>query len=116
MDATRSSEDRFVCENEGSMMELAMPKPSTLLAAASFCLSSLLGSVRIEDGMLKSSNDSTDFPPSSAPLTAEVADCDVMRGPFHSGCGNLLMMPNVFVPTFAHRQIPRDGELCSSIP
>lgn len=113
MSATKSSEDFFVWEKEGSMMELAIPRPSIFPAVIVCLLSSLSGSVMIDEGMLKSSSDSIDSPPSSAPLTAEVAVFDATSGLFHCGCGSRLTIPNVPVPTFAHRQMPRE-EVCSS--
>jgi hypothetical protein len=113
-DAASSSDDCFVCENMGSTVLFAIPKPSTLAAAASCCRTMLFGSVDVDAGMLKSSTDSVIFPPSSTPFTAEVAAFAVTIGPFHSGCGILPMIPNLPVPAFAQPQIPREGDVISS--
>jgi len=113
-DAASSSEDRFVWENMVSTVLFAIPKPSILAASASSCCTMLFGSVDVEAGMLKSSNDSVDFVSSSTPFTAEVAAFAVIIGPFHSGCGILPMIPSLPVPTFAQPQSPRDGDVRSS--
>lgn len=98
----------------GSTVLFAIPKPSILAATDSSSSTLLFGSVDVEAGMLKSSNDSFVFAPSSTPLTATVAAFAVMMGPFHSGCGILPMMPNLPVPAFAHPHIPREGDVGSS--
>jgi hypothetical protein len=57
--ATSSSEDRFVCANEGDMkVLLTSPGPSSFALMDSLCCSTLSGSVAVVEGILKSSCDS----------------------------------------------------------
>ena len=71
------------------------------------------GSVEVDDGTLKSSWVSTNRPPFSAPVTADVAAFDVMiliPDPCDSARGTFPVIPNLPVPALAQSQIRR-GEL-----
>lgn len=70
-------------------------------------------SVEVDDGTLKSSWVSTNRPPFSAPVTADVAAFEVVipiPDPSDSARGILPIIPNLPVPTLAQSQIRR-GEL-----
>lgn len=114
IDATSSSDDRLVWENNGSAVVFAIPTPSILATAAVSCNSALSGSVDVDAGMLKSSKDSAVLPASCTPLTADVTALVVIIGPFHSGCGIRPIIPSRPVPALAQPQIPREPEIWSS--
>lgn len=114
IDATRSSEDLFIVwENKtGSTVLLEIPRPSILAAVTSSSCPSLSGLVDIDDRRLKSSSDpdpSIVLPPSSAPLTADVAAFEVMI----PGSGLRVMIPSRPVPSLAHSHMPRRGDVSS---